>query len=213
MRRAALALCLALPLLPGCISAKQWERARAHGTSSTFAAVLGGVGVALGGWVGLAVFGTGVLGGVVIDQALEPEPEVHHEKTTTVVQLAPPAPDGTPQKPRVDTYTTKADGSTSHDGARGDLKLPDPAKFVGNLPEELTGWERIKRALAVIAWWGAGLLVLVAALSNDRLRARIFGVLGWALGALGRGLAKGATAACRKLKELRARPGPPPESP
>lgn len=205
----ALLLVLALALSPGCISQKQWENTRAHLFATTFAALLGGLAAVITGGTGLLVFTGGVLGGTVIDQALEPEPEVHHEKTTTVVQLAPPAPDGTPQKPRVDTYTTKADGSTSHDGARGDLKLPDPARLLRDLPPQLTGWEKFKGALVEVVWAVVILALLVAALSNDKLRGRIFGVLGWLLGAIGRGAAKGAQAAGKKLRELRKQPHPP----
>lgn len=167
MRRGALVLCLALPLLQGCITAKQWERFRAHGTASTFSVVLGGLAVAIGGMVGLAVAGGGLLGGVMIDQALEPAPEVHVK--TVVVQVPPPLPDGTPAKPVVNTYQCES----------GSLKLPGGFE----VPTPAVAWyERLWIALQVV-WW---VFVAFFILSHAKLRGALLGVLRWSWEAAGR---------------------------
>jgi hypothetical protein len=206
MTRARLALALLIVLLlPGCtITAKQWERFRAHGTASVFSLVMGGLAVALGGPVGLAVGGGGLLGGVLIDQALEPEPTVIVKKTTTVVQHPPPLPDGTPQQPRVDTYTTQDDGETTHDGARGNLKLRAPTNLP-SVPEVFGWWEQTKRILGHVAWALAAVVLLTAALSNDWLRRKLFAFLASAAVSVPRGF----TALGRAIAERRKGRMPP----
>src|SRR5689334_17363144 len=88
-------LVLLLATTPSCITAQPWARGPAHAPATFFAATRGAVAVVGGGPFGLIVAGGGVLGGVVIDQALEPEPEVHVRTVTTLVEWPPPLPDGT----------------------------------------------------------------------------------------------------------------------
>jgi hypothetical protein len=190
---AAFLLALFLGMLHGCqVAQRQWDRTRAPLAGTSVAVAFGALGVAITGPIGLAVAASGVLGGTLVARTLEPAPEEHERKTTTVVQVPPPLPDGTPQKPRVDTYTTLDDGAQHHDGARGDLKLPAPDAAlrgaVGQL--ELTAWEKFKRALWAVAWAVVGVALAVALVTHPRSRAALWGLLCFALGFVGRGLAK-----------------------
>lgn len=184
----ALLLVLALATLPGCISAKQWERLRAHSTATIFSTVIGGLAVVIGGPIGLAVAGGAVLGGVAIDHVLEPEPEVVVRTVTTVVQLQPEAADGTQAKPVVRTFVDEDPD-----------KLPDAIDLGKKLGGEQLGWiDRTWKAIKVLGIVLA-ILVAVGALLLHHWRG-VLGFLCYLPGALWRAGAKGAEA-IQKLRK------------
>jgi hypothetical protein len=194
--------------LPACsISAKNWDRTKAHLAANTTSAVFSLGAFALGGLPGVLLFFGGIVVGCVVDTTLEPEPEVVSKETVTVVQVPTPLPDGTPRKPRTDTFVTTGGG------ARGDLKIPGPSGF-RDLTEAVSWWEQVKRALQFTFWVVVAMLVATAALANDKLRAKVLSLLRWVVSIGGVGLKAGAVAVAKlRVRKGRMPPAPPSERP
>jgi hypothetical protein len=185
----AAAALLLLAGFSGC-SAAGYQRFKAHGAAAMTSGVGGAGAVAIGGPAGLAVFGAGVLLAVIVDQTLEPEPEEHTRTVTTVVQIPPPLPDGTPAKPVVQSFVNREAGP-----APDNLKLPG----VFNLPNPLTWGERLWLALCTVWWVIVGLFVIFYVLKHPKVRSAIWGSLCFAWDLLCH-LIGGARDALRKPK-------------
>lgn len=130
----------ALALLSSC-SSTQWQRFKANAASHTASASVAALSSFVAWPLGAAVFVAGVVGGMGVQAAMEPPPEV--EERTTIVQVGQPNVDGTPSKPRVDVYYHKT------------LKeAPDRPGFpgIGTLPTPEGFWDRVWRAMQVV-WW------------------------------------------------------------
>ena len=164
-----IALLLCLFAVAGC-SSTQWGRFKAHGSAVGIGVIAGGAAVATGGTAGLLIATGGLGAGVIVDQTLEPEPEVHSK--TTVVFIQPAGLDGKPARPVVHTFDDSKQGALKLPGGLGGLPLPNPETFA----------ERAWRALQIVWWVGVALVVL----ANDKLRGALWGVLCWAVGFLGR---------------------------
>jgi hypothetical protein len=198
VRRLALALLLVFGT-SSCISEQQWHRFRSHGTATMFSTVMGGVAVAIGGSIGLVVAGAAVVGGIVIDQTLEPEPEVRVRTVTTIIEWPPLLPDGAQPPPLVKSYVDK----NPSEAPSGGYRLPN----LPNMPAP-GYWERVLSALKFL---GALLLVVPLALwllRHPMVRAAVWGAVCWVASFIWHTGAKGVAA----LKAVRQKkPTDPPE--
>jgi hypothetical protein len=200
VRRLALSLLLTFSL-SSCITEQQWHRFRSHSTATLFSTVFGALAVVVGGPIGLIVAGTGVLGGVVIDQTLEPEPEVRTRTVTTLVEWPPPLPDGTQPPASVKTYVDK----NPSEAPAGGLRIPG----MPNLPPP-SYWERVWTALKVLGVLLVFVPVLIWLLRHPFVRAALWGAVCWVAGVVWHTGARGV----EKLREARERrKNPPPEGP
>jgi hypothetical protein len=152
-----------LALVPSC-SSTQWGRFRAHSSGVAVGVVAGGAAVATGGTAGLLLAVGGLCGGVAVDQALGPEPEVVTRTVTTVVQVPPPAADGTPAKPAVATFVD------NHPG-----EVPQGLDFAGKLPGSPLSWiDRMWKAIQVLGIVLVGIVAVLYLLLHPKVLLAIF---------------------------------------
>jgi hypothetical protein len=155
-------LLLTAVLASGCISAERWQSAKAHIAGVGVGVILG---IVSGGTSVLAYAGVGLLGGVAVDQMLEPDPVEHVRTVTTVVDHPPPQADGSPSKPVVHTYVNK-DPSQPPAG----LKLPGGWD---NLPDPLSWWEKVWKGIQVVWWCLLAVAVFVFVLAHPPARTAL----------------------------------------
>lgn len=200
--RRGFVLGLTLALLLCSCSTTQFQRLKAHGAAVGIGLAGGALAVATGGTAGLALAGTGLAGGVMADQALEPEPEVHVERVTTVVQVPPPLPDGTPAKPRVQSFVDRAQTP-----APDNLKLPGGFQ----VPTPVGFWDRVWLALQVVWWVCVASAAIVFLLTHPRALSVAWGLVRCAFG-LAQNAVKTAWMAIRApIKRANDPPTAPPD--
>lgn len=165
-----LALVLALP----CSSCTDtgYQKFKEHGAAATTAAVGGMLSVVVGGPAGIPIFAGAVFLAMLVDAELAPPEKV--KERVYVVQTPVPAKDGTPGKPRVDTF------DTSETGKKGNLELPAPD--VKGLPKQVTEgfFSRSLELVRLAGWLLAGAFLLGWVLNHPKAQSALRTLAVWA---------------------------------
>jgi hypothetical protein len=167
-------LVLALVLALSCSSCSEtgYQKFKEHGAAATTAATGGMLSVVVGGPAGIPIFAGSVFLAMLIDAELAPPEKV--KERVYVIQTPTPAKDGTPGRPRVDTF------DTSETGKKGNLELPPPD--VKGLPAQAVEgfFSRSLELVRLAGWLLAAAFLLGWVINHPTAQVALRALAGWA---------------------------------